>query len=151
MFHVYEFEVFESEGWFVALPFGLDGGTQGSSYSEVCALTADWLRMTCEHLEMSGQAFPQATFGNKPRHGGQIMIVGVDASLDKVRKVSASDAARMLGVSPGRVSQLLGAAQLEGWREGNRTWVTLDSVEARLAEAPKAGRPSGRLAKAKTD
>jgi excisionase family DNA binding protein len=65
-----------------------------------------------------------------------------------VRKVTASEAARRLGVSPGRVTQMIAANQLEGYREGQRTWVTIDSIEARLAEAHPAGRPRKVLAKA---
>ena len=67
--------------------------------------------------------------------------MGVEASRETVRKVPASEAARRLGVSPSRVTQMLAAGRLEGWREGRRTWVTLDSVEARLAEHPSTGRP----------
>ena len=47
----------------------------------------------------------------------------------------------MLGVSRGRVSQMLAAGQLEGFRRGRAMFVTRESVKARLAEAPKAGRP----------
>lgn len=47
----------------------------------------------------------------------------------------------MLGVSRGRVSQMLAAGQLEGFRRGRATFVTRESVKARLVEAPKAGRP----------
>lgn len=34
MFAVYEFEFFEDEGWVLALPFGLEGGTQGRDIAE---------------------------------------------------------------------------------------------------------------------
>ena len=94
MFHVYEFEVFEDEGWFLALPFDFLGGTQGESYAEACEMAADWLRVECEHRAMHGEGFPPATFGNEPTHGGTVVVVGVEASRDTVRKVTASEAAR---------------------------------------------------------
>lgn len=141
MIHLREFEVFEDEGWFLALPFGLDGGTQGETFEDACEMAADWLRVVCEHHAMEGSELPAPSFGNEPVHGGRVVLLGIDAGLDTVRKVTASEAARMLGVTPGRVTQMLGAGRLEGWREGRRTWIALDSVEARLAETPKAGRP----------
>lgn len=141
MLHVYEFEIFEDEGWYLAVPFDMLGGTQGETYEECCEMAADWLRVEMEYRDMHGEGFPVPTFGNEPRNGGRVVVFAVVAGKDTVRKVTASEAARMLGVSPGRVTQMLDANQLEGWREGRRTWVTVDSVEARIAEAPKAGRP----------
>lgn len=49
MFYVYEFEVFEDEGWFLACPFDFLGGTQGETFAEACEMAADWLRVECEH------------------------------------------------------------------------------------------------------
>lgn len=150
MLHLYEFEIFEDEGWYLALPFDWDGGTQGTSFEDACEMAADWLRIMCEDCAMHAKELPTPTFGNEPCHGGRVVLLGIQAGLDTVRKVSASEAARLLGVTPGRVTQMLDANKLEGWREGRRTWVTVDSIEARLAERPKAGRPkkesSGALA-----
>lgn len=141
MFGVYEFEIFQEDGWYLAFPYDFDGGTQGATLDEVCRMAADWLKVTLEDLAIKGEEPPVATFGNEPRHGGRNLLVGVEVSRETVRKVPASEAARRLGVSPSRVTQMLAAGRLEGWREGRRTWVTLDSVEARLAEHPSAGRP----------
>lgn len=47
----------------------------------------------------------------------------------------------MLGVSAGRVTQMMDARRLEWLEDAGRKWVTVYSVEARLAEQPKAGRP----------
>ena len=144
MFHLYEFELFEDEGWYLAFPFDWGGGTQGENLRDACEMAADWLRMMCEDRAIHDERFPEPTYGNAPRHGGRVVLIGVEAGRDTVRKVTASEAARMLGVSPGRVTQMLDAGKLEGWREGRRTWVTLGSVEARLEERPKAGRPRRR-------
>ena len=144
MFKVYEFEVFQEGGWYLACPYDFEGGTQGETFDELCEMTADWLKVMLEDCAIRGVEPPAATFGNEPRHGGRIMLVGVEASRETVRRVSASEAARMLGVTPGRVTQMLDVGRLEGWREGARTWVTVDSIEARLEEHPKAGRPRKR-------
>ena len=148
MFAVYEFEFFRDEGWVLAFPFGLDGGTQGRDAAEAARMAADWLRGEVEHALMAGRELPAPTFGNAPRHGGSVGVVAVDASLEAVDTVLASEAADMLGVTRGRVSQMLRSGQLEGFQRGRSTFVTRASVQARLSEAPRAGRPRRELATA---
>lgn len=140
-FGVYEFEVFQDEGCFVAIPYDLEGATQGEDFADLCLMVADWLKVHLESWEVTGTEPPEPTFGNKPRHGGTNMVFGVSAGLETIEKVTASEAARMLGVTQGRVSQMVWDARLRGWREGRNTYVSLDSVRARLAERPRAGRP----------
>lgn len=141
MLAVYEFELFEENGCVLAFPFDFDGGTQGENVKEASEMAADWLKGEVEHRLMVGQPLPEATFGHEPQHGGRVAIVAVDANLDSVEAIAASDAADMLGVSRGRVSQMLASGQLEGYRKGRATLVTLESVKARLVETPKPGRP----------
>ena len=144
MIHVYEFEVFENEGWYIALPFGMDGGTQGRDPKEVAVNASDWLQMEMEHRAMRELSFPQETFGNEPRNGGKIMLVAVNAGKDTVPRMTAAEAAHRLGVTRGRVSQMVSSGQLETFELDGRTWVSEYSVDARIAEQPKAGRPRKR-------
>lgn len=140
--HVYEFEVFEDEGMFTAIPYDLPFGTSGKDYTEVCEYAADILQTCMEHRDMYDEGFPEPTFGNTPRHeSGQNIIIAVKAGKDTVERVTAAEAARRLGVTPGRVSQMVKAAVLESFELDGRTWITEDSINARLAEKPKAGRP----------
>jgi len=143
MLHVYEFEIVEQDGFFLVFPYDLEGGTQGLSFHDACEMAADWLQAEMEYRDMRREPFPVATFGNKPRYGGQNVILGVVAGRDTVNKVSAAKAAKMLGVTPGRVTQMIAANQLTAFKDddGVHTWVTVDSIEARIAENPKAGRP----------
>ena len=141
MLHVYEFEVFEDDGWLLAFPYDMDGGTQGKDFKEICEMAADWLQMEMEHHAMHGIPFPEATFDNEPRYGGRNVVIAVNAGVETVPKVLPSEAARMLGVSPARVTQMMESGQLEWFEDSGRKWVTVYSVEARLAEQPKAGRP----------
>lgn len=141
MFAVYEFEFFEDEGWVVAMPFDLEGGTQGRDIAEASRMAADWLKGEVEHALMCGTELPSPTFGNTQQHGGRVGVVAVEASLETVDCVTASEAADMLGVSRSRVSQMLASGQLEGWKRGASTFVTCASVRARLAECPRPGRP----------
>lgn len=48
MLHVYEFEVFEDDGVLLAVPYDLDGGTQGRDMREVAEMAADWLQLEME-------------------------------------------------------------------------------------------------------
>ena len=150
MLYVYEFEIFEDEGWLLAFPYDMRGGTQGADFREVCEMAADWLHAEAEARLVNGVEFPEPTFGNEPRHGGRNIIVAVEASKDTIRKVSASKAAKLLGVTPGRVTQMIAAGKLCAFKDddGVHTWVTMDSIEARLAEQPKAGRPRKEAARA---
>ncbi|WP_289636466.1 DNA-binding protein [uncultured Adlercreutzia sp.] len=142
MLHVYEFEVFEGEsGALLAFPYDMEGGTQGADFADACESAADWLKTEMEHRAMHGLPFPEPTFGNEPGNGGRTVIVAVDAGKDTVPRMTAAAAARELGVTPGRVSQMVKAGQLETFEHEGRTWVTRGSVEARKEESPAAGRP----------
>lgn len=55
--------------------------------------------------------------------------------------VSAAGAARGLSVSPGRITHMLDSGILTGYRKGRRTYVTVESIAARLTDTPRSGRP----------
>ncbi|MCL2529827.1 MAG: helix-turn-helix domain-containing protein [Coriobacteriia bacterium] len=141
MQYTYEFEVFESEGWLLAFPFDFDGGTQGEDWEDIAVMAADWLKIVVEDSLMHKYELPKATFGNELKNGGTRMIVSIETSLNSIDSVSATEAARLLGVSPSRVSHMIRDNLLEAYRDGNRTLITKASIEARLADPRKAGRP----------
>ena len=141
MIHVYEFEIFEDEGWLLVSPFDLEGSTSGKTPQEAAEMAVDWLKLTVEHCAMHDIALPKPTFGNEPRYGGRVMLVAVDAGIHTVPRMSAAEAARTLGVSPSRVSHMIRDGLLEAFKDGPRTWVTAYSVEARLRDRRGAGRP----------
>ena len=143
--YVYEMEFFPiASGGFVVYPCdeALGGATSGDDFADAVEYAADWLRMTLEGYLMRGDSVPKAEFGHIPQQpGGRIVVLAVEASLDLIPAVTAAEAARMLGVSTARVAQMCSARRLESWKEGSRRMVTLDSINARLAECPQAGRP----------
>lgn len=151
---MYEFEVYEDEsdpGWLLAVPFDFGGGTSGRSWEEIDRMTCDFLRTVLEDCHIRHEEYPKATFGNMPRHAnGRIVIVACDDPARTIRKTTPSDAARILGVSPARVSQLIGDCALEAFTDTfGKRWVTMASIEARLAENPGPGRPSAQQASAR--
>lgn len=141
MFVLAEFELFEDEGMVVALPYDLEGGTEGYDFRDAATMAADWLRAEAEHWLMSGIEPPELELNHAPRHGGQVTIIGVSVSLEAIDTVTASEAAELLGVSRPRITQMIKSGKLEGYTKGHATFVTRASVEARLAERPRPGRP----------
>lgn len=136
MFVLQEFELFESEGYVLAIPCNLDGGTEGVSYEDAAAMAADWLKGMAEHWLMTGTVVPKPVLGNAPQHGGRILLVGVEVSLAAIDAVTATEAAALLGVSRPRITQLISTGGLEGYRQGRNTYVTKASIQARLGERP---------------
>lgn len=141
MLVINEFEFFENEGMVCAFPFDREGATCGKDLDDAVAMAADWLYETVKYETIDGINQPEATFGHKPQHGGQVMIIAVDFDLNKVDAVTAADAARMLGVSSARIAQMCNKGLLTSWKEGSKRLILRDSVEARLESMPKAGRP----------
>ena len=84
---------------------------------------------------------PTMDFGHKPEHGGQIIAVAVSRELGDIPAMTASEAARALGVSTARVAQLINAGSLDSWKDGTKRMVSKASVDARIEYAPKSGRP----------
>lgn len=137
----YEFEIFEEEGFLIAVPYDLAGATQGENFDDLCVMVSDWLKVNLEDFAMRGVEPPKPTYGNKPRYGGKNMLVCVSAGLETIPKMSAAEAAEHLGISQSRVSQLVSGHLLDGWKDGRNLWITVDSVSARLEKQPHAGRP----------
>lgn len=140
MFLLREFELYPNEGAIFAEPFGMEGGTEGRDYEDAAKMAADWLRGEAQWRLIRGETMPAASFDNEPEHGGRILLVGIETSLEDVPSMSAAEAATALGVSRPRVSQMLASGSLVGWRDGRNTRVTRESVEARLAERPRTGK-----------
>lgn len=143
MVYIWEFEFFEEDGGFCAIPcgdFGY-GATCGDDLEEAVEYAADFLKMAVEDHLIHGKALPAIDFGHEPEHGGRIIAVAVECGLDDVPAMTAAEAARELGVSTARVAQLVRAGLLESWKDGSNRMVSVASVEARKAESPGPGRP----------
>lgn len=117
--------------------------SQGDTLMEAIAMAADAGKTYVAALMEDGERIPTATVRDIPE-GDREAWVTFEADPSYIVSddvVSAAQAARDLGVSAGRVSHMINAGLLEGYRSGRRTYVTRDSIQARL-DAPKgAGRP----------
>lgn len=136
-----DFELVDKGKRTVAYPVGLPGATEGIGLQDAVAMAADWLRETALDYLMGGEPWPDLPLGAEPTRGGRMVTVAVGASLDEVPAMTAAEAARMLGVSTARVSQLCRAGLLDSWKVGGTRMVSRESVETRAEEGRQAGRP----------
>lgn len=137
MFYVCEFELFDDgEGSVAAVPLnGWDGATFGDDFEDAGESAADWLRCMVDDALMNGRELPPIAFGHEPRHGGKVLAIAVMRDLSDIPAMTAADAARALGVSRARVTQLCNAGLLESWQDGTKRMVSRASVDARLEYA----------------
>ena len=74
---------------------------------------------------------------------GDVVYVYADPEIVELGEpsISAAEAAKRLGVSKGRISQLIAAGKLKAYRSPHYTMVTVESVGAYAASPRRAGRP----------
>lgn len=137
MFYVCEFELFDDgEGSVAAAPLnGWDGITFGEDFEAAGESAADWLMCMVDDAMINGRELPPIAFGHEPQHGGKVLAIAVLRELSDIPAMTAADAARALGVSRARVTQLCNAGLLESWQDGTRRMVSRASVDARLEYA----------------
>ena len=115
----------------------------GDTFNDAVAMGADAAKTYVASLLGHGEAVPEPQRHRCPSGAEDVMVFfETDPSyIVEGDVVSAAEASRMLGVSAGRITHMLDAGVLDGYREGRRTWVSVASIEKRLSEVPKAGRP----------
>lgn len=102
---------------------------------------SDGLETHLAAMEADGRPLPEAT--DPDAADGRVVWLYADTSTVDLGEPSmtAADAARELGVTPARVSQLIAAGRLDARRVGGMTLVTVGSVEAYAATPRAPGRP----------
>ncbi|MCI8468903.1 MAG: helix-turn-helix domain-containing protein [Eggerthellaceae bacterium] len=115
----------------------------GDTYLEAVANAADAARTYVAALLADGDPLPAPTRQVVPEGAeGTFVFFQSDPSwLVSGSVVSAAEAARRLHVTPARVTRLIDTGALDGYREGRHTFVTEESIEARIRSTPQAGRP----------
>lgn len=139
MVYVCEFEFWTSpDGNVIAEPLSIDReGTFGDDLDDAVESAADWLSMFIDDYLMKGKEPPRMSFGHEPTHGGRVIAVAVSRTLGDIPAMTAADAARELGVTRGRVTQLCDEGKLESWRDGTKRMVSRASVESRKADVSR--------------
>ena len=115
----------------------------GDTFNDAVAMGADAAKTYVASLLGHGDTVPEPQRHHCPSGTEDVMVFfETDPSyIVEGDVVSAAEASRMLGVSAGRITHMLDAGVLDGYREGRRTWISVTSIEKRLSKAPKAGRP----------
>lgn len=136
-----DFELVDKGQRVVAYPVGIEGVTEGYDFEDAVRMAADWLRETALDFLMREEEWPALPLGTSPTHGGRMVILAVDASLEQEPSVTAAEAARMLGVSTARIAQLCASGVLDSWKVGGSRMVRLACVKERADAQVTPGRP----------
>ena len=117
--------------------------SEGETFTEAAAMGADAAKSYVASLLAHQDTVPEPQRHACPEGSESVLIFfETDPSyLITGDVISAAEAARRLSLSAGRVSHMINAGILDGYRQGRRTWVSEKSVEARLQETVRAGRP----------
>lgn len=142
MDYTYEGRLERVDGdWLVTFPQfeGCFGG--GRTVRKACERAAEALRLAIAQVLSEGGTLPRPSFGTSPQ---AVFTVQVDERyIEETECVTMARAAEELGVSRGRVSQLVKAGLLDTRNVGGRSMVTLASVAARKSDPPAPHRPRG--------
>lgn len=119
MFYICEFEFYDDgEGSVAALCLnGWSGATFGDDLQDAGESAADWLSCMVDDYLMNGRELPPVELGHEPQHGGMVIALAASRELSNIPAMTAADAARELGVSTARVTQLANAGLLDSWKE----------------------------------
>lgn len=134
----------EKEGGYSTYVPDLDGCySYGTDFNDAVSMTADAMKCFVGVKLCEGKTLPKPARHACPEGWESVLVsFEIDEKHNEWKEcVSAAEAARKLGVTRGRVTRLLSTGQLEGFREWRNTFVTVESVERRLASNPKPGRP----------
>ena len=78
MIYIREFEFYESEGFVLANPCDMEGGTFGKNLEEAVQSAADWLKETIKS-DLAHGLIPQGgKLGHEPSHSGRIIAIAID-------------------------------------------------------------------------
>ncbi len=114
---------------------------QGETFLETVTSAANGIETHLAALIEYGKDIPEATCV-RSNDGDVIYVCADDSSVCLGEPVmTAADAARQLGVTPGRVSQLITAGKLVAERMAGGTWVAISSVEEYARSTRSPGRP----------
>ena len=121
--------------------------TYGRDFEEAVYMAADALELLIATTTMDGDALPRPTFGHSADDSSVIAIsVNERPYADVIEFVSTAKAGRLLGITPGRVRQLIQTGHLKAKKDGRDHQVLLSSVEEYRKKPRKVGRPHAQRA-----
>lgn len=76
MIYIREFEFYSSDGYVLAVPCDMSGGTFGVALEEAAESAADWLFETITDHLIANEVVPGGKLGHEPVHGGKVIAIG---------------------------------------------------------------------------
>ena len=137
-----EFEK-ENTGYSVVFPQLPDAFTQGETLEESVDRAAEVLQLILAEYLDEGRKLPKPEYKGYSQNVFRVAVsVEVTPEFIECSKcVTAVEAANELGVTKGRVTQMLDTGILQAVPFGNERLVTIASINARKAHPRGAGRP----------
>jgi|GEM_PF-1080560 len=111
--------------------------TEGDALEKI----ARSLKKSLQKYLLAGEEIPEPSFGRRAAKGERITTLALDVSLDKTKWFTVEESMSILNVTQPRISHLLRSGKLKAYREGRRTYILKDSLQAYLATPRRAGRP----------
>jgi predicted RNase H-like HicB family nuclease/predicted XRE-type DNA-binding protein len=143
--YVYEAEFEESEqgGYTVMFPQLPDAFTQGKDLVDAVDMAAEVLELIIGSYLDEGEALPTPIFNG---HSEGMLRIGISVlvtpeMIERMKCVTVAEAASMLKLSRGRISHMMDSGILQAVPFGNERLVTLASINKRIQEPRRAGRP----------
>ncbi|MDR1358661.1 MAG: type II toxin-antitoxin system HicB family antitoxin [Coriobacteriales bacterium] len=138
-----EFILDEYDGYSVAFPQLPDAFTQGKDLIESVEMAAEVLELIIAEYLDEGRRLPVPMFYG---YSDKVLRIAISVEvtpelIERTKCVTATEAATMLGLSNGRITHLLDAGILQAVPFGNDRLVTLVSINKRLTNPIKSGRP----------
>lgn len=118
--------------------------TCGDTFEESIFMAADAAKTWLASRMVHNEPIPSASRRKAPASTESVYVF-IETEPEYIVRgeaVTASEAARMLNVSPGRITQMIDAGILEGYRSERRTFVSKASVKQRLQNGSHPGRPA---------
>lgn len=131
--------VVEDEGGYTVIVPQFDVAASGDSIAEACTEASGCLQLLVAEYVARGDALPESVFSDSP----QVILTGIVTSefVAETECLTVTEAAEYLGVTKGRISQLVKSGQLDTKEFHGRPMVTIESLNHRRKDQPGAGRP----------
>lgn len=86
MIYVREFEFYSSDGYVLAVPCDMSGGTFGATLEDAAESAADWLFETIADRLITGKAIPGGKLGHEPVHSGKVIAIAVKYPSERAKQ-----------------------------------------------------------------
>ncbi|MCL2882697.1 MAG: helix-turn-helix domain-containing protein [Coriobacteriia bacterium] len=108
-------------------------------------MALDLLRTDVTYALANNKRLSKATFDNALEEASERILVAISTSAEEAKAwwpwVTTPEATEMLGVTVGRIYQLIVSGVLRSMKEGRDIHVSRADVGPRLAVPPRTGRP----------